>query len=53
MRQISTQEVKMTLKYSLNTVLEKYYKINLKVFQLGSDIKDIDKVFDFFTEYFT
>lgn len=50
---IDAQEVKMVHKNSLNTVLEKYYKLNLKVFQSGSDINDIDKVFDLFTEDFT
>lgn len=50
---IDAQEIKMTHKDSLNVVLEKYYKLNLKVFQSGSTIEDIDNVFNLFTEDFT
>lgn len=50
---VFSQEVKMTHKDSLNTVLEKYYELNLKVFQSGSNINDIENVFNLFTEDFT
>jgi len=50
---IDAQEIKMTHKNSLNVVLEKYYELNLKVFQLGSNIDDIDNIFSLFTEEFT
>tara|TARA_R110002096_G_scaffold419657_1_gene624419 strand:+ start:2845 stop:3312 length:468 start_codon:yes stop_codon:yes gene_type:complete len=50
---IDAQEIKMTQKDSLNVVLEKYYELNLKVFQSGSSIDDIDNVFNLFTEDFT
>ena len=50
---IDAQEIKMTHKDSLNVVLEKYYELNLKVFQSRSNIDDIDNVFNLFTEDFT
>jgi len=50
---VFSQEVKMTHKDSLNIVLEKYYELNLKVFQTGSTINDIGNVFNLFTEGFT
>jgi len=49
---IDAQEIKMTHKDSLNIVLEKYYELNLKVFQSGSNIDDIDNIFSLFTEDF-
>lgn len=51
--QINAQEVKMTHQDSLNIALEKYYELNLKVFQTGSNINDIENVFDLFTKDFT
>jgi hypothetical protein len=47
------QEEKMTHKDSINILLEKYYELNLKVFQSGSNMNDIDNVFNLFTEDFT
>lgn len=49
---INAQEIKMTHKDSLNVVLEKYYELNLKVFQSGSNIDDIDNIFSLLTEEF-
>ncbi|MCK0107877.1 nuclear transport factor 2 family protein [Flavobacteriaceae bacterium S0825] len=43
----------MSHKDSLNTILDKYYELNLKVFQSGSTIKDIDNIFNLFTDDFT
>jgi len=42
-----------TAKDSIDAVLNKYYKLNLKVFQSGSTIKDIDNIFNLFTDDFT
>jgi hypothetical protein len=42
----------VSYKDSLNTVLDKYYVLNLKVFQAGSTIKDIDNIFNLFTDDF-
>jgi hypothetical protein len=53
MGEISAQEVTMTHKDSLTAMVEKYYELNLKVFQGGSNSNDIDKVFKIFTEDFT
>lgn len=53
MGKISAQEVTMPHKDSLTAVVEKYYELNLKVFQGGSNSNDIDKVFKIFTEDFT
>ena len=50
---IDAQELKMTHKDSLNVVLEKYYELNLKVFQAGSKPEDIDNIFNLFTDDFT
>lgn len=49
----STSSIKKTHKDSLNMVLDKYYELNLKVFQAGSTIKDIDNIFNLFTDDFT
>ncbi len=53
MGKISAQEVILTHKDSLNAMVEKYYELNLKVFQAGSNSIDIDNVFKIFTEDFT
>ena len=50
---IAAQEIKLTDKDSLNIVLEKYYELNLKVFQGGSTLEDIDTIFNLFTDDFT
>ena len=38
---------------SLNHVFNQYYKLNLKVFQQNSTLKDIDNIFELFTDDFT
>lgn len=40
-------------KDSLNVLINKYYELNLKVFQANSKPKDIDKIFELFTDDFT
>lgn len=51
--QISAQEATMAHKDSLNTMIMKYYDLNLKIFQANSNIEDIDNIFELFTENFT
>ncbi|MEQ8808328.1 MAG: nuclear transport factor 2 family protein [Imperialibacter sp.] len=48
----NAQDGKPTHEDSLNTVLEKYYELNLKVFQAKSQPRDIDNIFDLFTADF-
>lgn len=48
---LSAQE--MTHADSLNTALEKYYSLNIKIFQSNSTVSDIDELFEIFTEDFT
>lgn len=51
---VQAQQNKLrTHKDSLNHVLEKYYELNLKVFQPSSTIKDVDNIFNLFTDDFT
>jgi ketosteroid isomerase-like protein len=49
---VNAQDGKLTHEDSLNTVLEKYYELNLKVFQANSQPRDIDNIFDLFTDDF-
>jgi len=42
-----------THKDSLNYSLNKYYELNLKVFQQNSTLNDIDNIFELFTDDFT
>lgn len=42
-----------TSKDSLSPILDKYYKLNLKVFQANSTQEDIDNIFYLFTADFT
>ncbi len=51
--QIIAQEATEAHQDSLNSVVTKYYDLNLKVFQSNSTIEDIDKTFELFTEDFT
>lgn len=46
------QEATKAHKDSLNTVITKYYDLNLKIFQINSTVEDIDKVFELFTDDF-
>ncbi|MEQ8414100.1 MAG: nuclear transport factor 2 family protein [Imperialibacter sp.] len=48
----NAQNGKLTHEDSLNAVLEKYYQLNLKVFQANSQPEDIDNIFDLFTADF-
>jgi ketosteroid isomerase-like protein len=51
--QIIAQDVTKAHKDSLETIVEKYYNLNLKIFQANSTIKDIDSAFELFTNDFT
>ncbi|MDW3195490.1 MAG: nuclear transport factor 2 family protein [Cytophagales bacterium] len=46
------QEATPQHKDSLNTIIDEYYQLNVKVFQVGSTVADIDKVFSLFTDDF-
>lgn len=47
------QEATVAHKDSLNAIVDQYYKLNLKIFQSSSEVKDIDNVFKLFTDDFT
>jgi len=47
------QNVTETHKDSLTSMVKKYYDLNLKTFQANSTIKEIDEIFELFTEDFT
>ncbi len=51
--QIFAQEATVAHKDSLNATIDQYYKLNLKIFQSNSVVKDIDDVFKLFTDDFT
>jgi ketosteroid isomerase-like protein len=51
--QIIAQDVTKAHKDSLETIIEKYYNLNLKIFQANSTIEDIDSTFELFTNDFT
>ncbi|MBK6265260.1 nuclear transport factor 2 family protein [Marivirga sp. S37H4] len=48
----NAQEKILTHKDSLNAILKEYYDLNLKIFQTGSKVEDIDDLFSLFTEDF-
>lgn len=50
---IPAQEVTKTHKDSLSTMVDAYYKQNVKIFQANSTVKDIDEIFKLFTDDFT
>ena len=50
---INAQEATRAHKDSLNTIVAKYYELNLGIFQANSTVEDIDEVFELFTEDFT
>ena len=50
---IHAQEATKAHKDSLITIINDYYKLNLKVFQKGSKVEDIDNIFNLFTKDFT
>ncbi|WP_394750967.1 nuclear transport factor 2 family protein [Spongiimicrobium salis] len=47
------QEVSTAHKDSLETLVKKYYALNLKAFQANSKVSDIDAIFDLFSDDFT
>ena len=49
----NAQDINEAHKDSLNTSIEKYYELNLKIFQANSTVEDIDNVFKLFTDDFT
>jgi len=51
--ELRAQDATKAHKDSLNTVVTKYYDLNLKIFQANSSIEDIDNVFELFTDDFT
>lgn len=51
--QIIAQDATKAHKDSLEIVVKKYYDLNLKTFQANSTIKDIDRIFELFTDGFT
>lgn len=50
--QLIAQEATKAHKDSLDSVVEKYYDLNLKIFQANSTIGDIDSAFKLFTDDF-
>ena len=46
------QEATLQHKDSLNTIVDEYYRLNVKVFQTGSTVADIDEIFSLFTDDF-
>lgn len=46
------QESTPAHKDSLNAVVNEYYRLNVKVFQAGSTLEDIEDIFSLFTEDF-
>lgn len=51
--QAKGQEATQEHKDSLNNVLNKYYELNIQIFQAGSTVEDIDQLFEIFTDDFT
>lgn len=49
----NAQEITNAHKDSLEIIVKKYYDLNLKTFQANSTIKDIDGIFELFTDDFT
>ncbi len=49
---VFAQEATTEHKDSLNAIVDEYYQLNVKIFQAGSTIEDIDKVFELFTDDF-
>ncbi|ULC58376.1 nuclear transport factor 2 family protein [Flaviramulus sp. BrNp1-15] len=51
--QIFAQDATKAHKDSLETIIKKYYDLNLKIFQVNSKVEDIDRTFKLFTDDFT
>lgn len=49
---VIAQDATKAHKDSLNTVVKKYYDLNLKMFQANSTIEDIGRTFELFTDDF-
>ncbi|MES2653089.1 MAG: nuclear transport factor 2 family protein [Bacteroidota bacterium] len=50
---VNAQEKVITHKDSLNLIVKEYYDLNLKLFQAGSKVEDVNNLFKLFTEDFT
>lgn len=50
---INAQEVNKVHRDSLISIVNEYYELNVKVFQINSTVKDIDNIFNLYTEDFT
>ncbi len=50
---INAQEKVVTHKDSLNQIVKEYYDLNLKLFQAGSKVEDVNNLFKLFAEDFT
>lgn len=50
---IDAQEKVVTHKDSLNLIIKEYYDLNLKLFQAGSKVEDVNNLFKLFVEDFT
>src|SRR5690606_41463818 len=51
--QIVAQEATEAHQDSLETIVKKYYDLNLKIFQANSKVEDIDNIFELFSDDFT
>ena len=51
--EVFAQESTSSHKDSLNSVVNEYYKLSLKIYQEGSTVDDIDDIFELFTDDFT
>ncbi len=49
---IAIEETDLSQKNPLKKVVDEYYRLNLIVFQKGSTVKDIDAIFELFTDDF-
>lgn len=49
---LKAQEATTAHKDSLNAMVNRYYELNVKVFQSGSTVEDIDNIFALFTDDF-
>ena len=49
---LKAQEATTAHKDSLNAMVNRYYELNVKVFQAGSTVEDIDNIFALFTDDF-
>ncbi len=52
LRLVNAQEATPQHKDSLNAVVDDYYQLNIKIFQSGSTVEDIEEIFSLFTDDF-